>query len=90
MENELDLSSISEELGNISEEDLMKRLVSLRANQMKSAERNRNSPKAVEARKRQMAKTKAMIAKAKELGLWNKVTEAAKAKLEAEKTPTAA
>jgi hypothetical protein len=91
------LASVNAEVGGLSEEKMKEELLKIRTRQKVQQKKNQGSDKQKAYQLKQRERTKALIAKAKELGIYDQINEeadeAAEAKLaedtEAEETETA-
>lgn len=82
-EIEIDLSAVEAEIEKLSPEQLAAEVLKLRTQQKVQQKRNQGSDKHKAYQKQIQEKRKLMIAKAKELGIFDKINEDAEAAAEA-------
>jgi len=81
---QIDLSGILNEVNNMSLDELKEKLVKARTRQKVQAKKNQGSASQKAYQQRQREKQKLLIAKAKELGLWDEINEQASKQAEAQ------
>ena len=81
---DVDLSKINDEISAMSQDDIQAELLKYRVRQKKQQKKQQGSGAQKAYQLKQREKMKALKAKAIELGLWDKINDAAEAKAEAE------
>lgn len=79
----IDLDALQADVNKMSEADLIKEVLDLRTRQRVQQKKNQNSDKQKEYRLKRAQEQKLMIARAKELGLYDQIVK--QAKVEADK-----
>jgi len=76
----VDLEALENEIGSLSEEEIREQLVSLRTKQRVQQKKYHNTEAAVRYRKARAEKFKAMVARARALGIYDSIKASADAK----------